>query len=478
MASKRSLPSGRELWWPIVAMSLPAVVVLVALVALDRLDASYGLVAAMAVIIAMILLVRSYHSDIVAIARYVEELAVRNNAVPPSLNHASPFAPILAGMRGLRRLLDSARRLAAARGNESGLDRLPDPVLLIDSDRRVVRANGAAEELLGPNPAGRDLATVLRNPAVLQAVDAVLNGEAQANVEFSFPVPVERHFSARIASVAGPDGEGPAVIVALYDLTAIKRAEQMRSDFVANASHELRTPLSVLSGCIDTLRGSARDDPDAQSEFLGLMQGHAERMTRLVEDLLALSRIELNEHTLPGENTDVGQLAAGVAESLAFTAKSRNIEITLDIAADLPTIAGDRDELSQALQNLIDNAIKYAVPDTTILVTARLARDGIPHSLAGVQQCIALAVGDQGEGIAPEHLPRLTERFYRVDTARSRELGGTGLGLAIVKHVVSRHRGTLTIESDTGKGSVFTVWLPITTPDGEYGAPEAPAQSA
>lgn len=439
-------------------------VVLVTLVALDRLDGGYGLVAAVAVFIAMALLVRSYYSDIVAIARYVEELAVRNNALPPTLNHAGPFAPILTGMRRLRRLLDSARRAATARGYESGLDRLPDPVLLIDRERRVIRANAAAEELLGPNPAGRDLATVLRNPAVLQAVDAVLHGEAQVNVEFSFPVPVERHFSARIAAIAGPDGagpggEGPAVIVALYDLTAIKRTEQMRSDFIANASHELRTPLSVLSGCIDTLRGSARDDPDAQAEFLGLMQGHAERMTRLVEDLLALSRIELNEHTLPVENTDIGLLAAGVAESLAFTAKARNIEIALDIAADLPTVTGDRIELSQALQNLVDNAIKYAAPDSTIKVTARLANDGIPPSLPGTRQCIALAVRDRSEGIAPEHLPRLTERFYRVDTARSRELGGTGLGLAIVRDILRAHGGDISLLESGSDGTLFRLEL-------------------
>jgi two-component system phosphate regulon sensor histidine kinase PhoR len=234
----------------------------------------------------------------------------------------------------------------------------------------------------------------------------------------------------------------------------------MRSDFIANASHELRTPISVLLGCIQTLRGSARDDPEAQAEFFGLMQTQAERMSRLVDDLLSLSRIELNEHTLPSEQVDVPHIVRQVVEALAFNAQARGIRIETDFPGELPTIPGDPDELSQVFQNLIDNAVKYGAEDSIVRITARVARDDIPPSLPGESACLAIAIRDHGEGIPPEHLPRLTERFYRVDTARSRELGGTGLGLAIVKHVVNRHRGALTIDSEPGEGSIFTVFLP------------------
>jgi two-component system phosphate regulon sensor histidine kinase PhoR len=238
----------------------------------------------------------------------------------------------------------------------------------------------------------------------------------------------------------------------------------MRSDFIANASHELRTPLSVLLGCVQTMRGPARDDPEAQAEFFGLMEGQAQRMARLVDDLLALSRIELNEHTLPDEDVDMADVVGHVADVLALAAEARGIRIETELAPSLPRVTGDREELVQVLQNLVDNAIKYAAADSVVRVRGRVATDRIPPALPNVSRCLVLSVEDRGEGIAAEHLPRLTERFYRVDTARSRQMGGTGLGLAIVKHVVNRHRGALTVESVPGKGSTFSVWLPLGAP--------------
>ena len=463
-------PAGaRKILWPVIALSLPALVVLTTLVALDRLDGSFAIVAGFGVVVAMALMVRSWHADIVAIAEYIAALHGSGAVNVPRLNHPGAFMPMLAGARRLRRAIDGALRRTMGEADESGLDNLPDPLLMLDHDRRVVRANNAARELLGPNPVGRDLASVLRNPALLQGVDQVLHGAAKANVEFSFHAPVERNFSTRIARIAPPESEGPCIVIALYDVTAIQRAEKMRSDFIADASHELRTPLSVLLGCIQTLRGSARDDPEAQAEFFGLMQGHAERMSRLVDDLLSLSRIELNEHTVPTDLIDIAAILGEVGESLGFKAKSRGMSIEFDCDPRLPTITGEREDLAQVFENLIDNAVKYGAANTPIGVTARLVTKDIPPSLPGVAECIAVAVADQGEGIPIEHQPRLTERFYRIDTARSRELGGTGLGLAIVKHVVNRHRGALTITSDPGEGSIFTVYLP-TRPFGEDGS--------
>jgi two-component system phosphate regulon sensor histidine kinase PhoR len=332
---------------------------------------------------------------------------------------------------------------------------------MLDANRQVVRDNAAARELLGPSLAGRDLAAVLRNPAILEAVDAVLEGEeAIVDVEFSFQVPVERHFSARIARISDTDQQPVAVVIALHDLTVLKRAEEMRSDFVANASHELRTPISVLLGCIQTLRGSARDDPEAQAEFIGLMEGQAERMARLVDDLLSLSRIEMNEHAVPTRPVSLRQIAAQVVNDLQIKAEAQGIRIETEFSADLPDVPGDKDDLYRALQNLVDNALKYAAEDSTVTISARPASEDQLSQLSRNARYVAVSVKDRGEGIAPQHLPRLTERFYRVDTARSRQLGGTGLGLAIVKHVVNRHRGVLLIYSVLGEGSTFTIVLP------------------
>jgi len=244
-------------------------------------------------------------------------------------------------------------------------------------------------------------------------------------------------------------------VLTLHDLTALKRSERMRADFVANASHELRTPLATLIGFIETLRGPAREDDAARERFLSIMGEQAGRMTRLVDDLLSLSRIELNEHLPPKDSVDVGRVLHAVADSLEQRAARRNVRIEVKIAEPLAPVTGDAEELTQVFQNLIDNAIKYGRSGSAVEVEAQAAQKRV-GGVAAVQ----VAVRDHGEGILKEHLPRLTERFYRVDPARSRELGGTGLGLAIVKHIVSHHRGILEIHSDLGEGSVFTVYLP------------------
>jgi len=231
-------------------------------------------------------------------------------------------------------------------------------------------------------------------------------------------------------------------------MTALRRGEKMRADFVANVSHELRTPLTSVVGFIETLRGPARGDIDAQDRFLDLMEGQSNRMTRIVNDLLSLSRIEMNEHTAPSDDVPLRQIIATVADLLAPQANDRDVVIELDLDALEGTVIGHPDELTQLFQNLIENAIKYGGRGSTVRVSAKV-----------VENIASISVIDEGEGIPREHIPRLTERFYRVDTARSREMGGTGLGLAIVKHIANRHRGELTIQSEPGVGSTFTVTL-------------------
>ena len=354
------------------------------------------------------------------------------------------------------RIRTAETRLAAA---EAVIAAVPDPLILLDDRRRLVRANARAASFVGTVDRPRDLAAVLRNPAVLAAADAVLGGEAARVVDFAVTVPIERQLRARFARTGRPSLDGAVAVLALHDITELKRAEQMRADFIANASHELRTPLTTLTGFIETLRGPAREDAEARERFLAIMHEQAARMIRLVEDLLSLSRIELNEHVMPEGRVALGPLLRHLADTLELRAAERGMCIRLDVPPPLPEVLGERDELAQIFQNLVENAIKYGRAGSEITVAA--ATGVRPSNLgdAGESPFVSVAVRDRGEGIAREHLPRLTERFYRVDTARSREMGGTGLGLAIVKHILNRHRGFLEIDSSPGTGSVFTVFL-------------------
>jgi two-component system phosphate regulon sensor histidine kinase PhoR len=276
--------------------------------------------------------------------------------------------------------------------------------------------------------------------------------------------------SAAFAPLARRTAEGAAAVLVLRDLTTAKRSERLRADFAANASHELRTPLATLVGFIETLRGPAREDEAARERFLAIMAEQAARMTRLVDDLLSLSRIEMNEHSAPTKPVDLAVVIGTVADALEQRAAARDMRIALKLPDNLPPALGDADELAQVFQNLLDNAIKYGAKGTTIEVTAGPSSRLLSGARPGDRGALAITVRDHGQGIAREHLPRLTERFYRVDAARSRLLGGTGLGLAIVKHIVSHHRGALEIDSVLGEGSVFTVHLPAAGSSAAAGA--------
>ncbi|MBM3573707.1 MAG: hypothetical protein FJX52_15310 [Alphaproteobacteria bacterium] len=308
----------------------------------------------------------------------------------------------------------------------------------------------------------------MRSPQALDAVRAVLDGGAARGVEMHLTAGVERSFLARIEPVSMTAPPGTTALLILMELTGLRRAERMRSDFIANVSHELRTPLASIVGFVETLRGPARDDAEARFRFLDIMDQQAQRMSRLVADLLSLSKIEQTEHIAPTGRIDLSVVLAAAKAMLDIAAKQKGMGLELRLPISLPNILGETDELVQVFQNLIDNAIKYGRAGTTVTIEAARA-ENLPASFplppnqeAGVRaQAAAVAVTNHGDGIAPEHLPRLTERFYRVDVARSRHVGGTGLGLAIVKHIVSRHRGTLAIDSAVGVGTTFTVFLPL-----------------
>lgn len=338
-------------------------------------------------------------------------------------------------------------------------EHLPDPLMLLDSGGRVLFANGAMRTALGVATENKHVSALLRTPAVLESIERTSTTGEPSSVEFAIPVPVERHYQAYVAHMAS---QPPLTSLLLHDLTAIKRTEQMRADFVANASHELRTPLAAVSGFIDTLRGHARDDAQARERFLDIMSVEAGRMRRLIEDLLSLTRIELNEHVRPSDVVSLESIVREASTALMPLAKADDIAIDVSVAPNLPLVVGERDELIQLFQNLIHNAIKYGKAGGHVWVTLQAAPG--PGG-RGTASMVSAVVRDDGEGIPPDAVPRLTERFYRVDVKRSREKGGTGLGLAIVKHIVNRHQGRLSVESRFGESSTFTVLLPSAPAD-------------
>ncbi len=449
-----------------VGPCVPAWAVLAGLALLERLSWTATLVSAFIVFLIMAALVLARLSDFDRIIRYAEELLANPDAPPPLIETSATAQRLLAALTALRKLWTDRRDEAdaLAKSRQDILDSLPDPFFLLDRRRRVISANAAARELFDMDRAatgvtGRDLAGVIRDPKVLEAADLALAQNRKTEAQFTLPAPVEHTFGALIVPLFSTASDGTALIVALHDQTERLKMDRMRADFVANASHELRTPLASVLGFIETLLGPAKDDPDARARFLDIMLKQANRMTRLIDDLLSLSRIELREHTRPTEPVNLDTLLHATVELLDKMARDQHSTVVLNVAPGLPHALGDANELSQVFHNLISNAIKYGGENGRVEITTEIS-ESRPPAMPGKGPCLKVAVRDFGEGIPREHIPRLTERFYRVDNARSRQLGGTGLGLAITKHITNRHRGALVIDSEVGKGASFTVFLP------------------
>ena len=370
----------------------------------------------------------------------------------------------------------------------AALEGLEDPALIVSGGeaedlaaRRFVFANAAARALfLIQRPEG-PLATAVRSPEVLEAVDEALFGGLVSEAVMELGGAQERVWRARAQPLREGDGGGRLALLTLRDETDIRRADRTRADFLANASHELRTPLASLTGFIETLRGHARDDQAARERFLGIMAGQAERMRRLIEDLMSLSRIELSEHIAPSGAVDLGLAVIDAADALAPLAAERNVAFRpVTPALGGAIVMGDRDQILQVIQNLAENALKYSPRDGEVVLEVLVGLDAgaaahqvspdrahlplvTPDHATG-RRYAALRVADKGPGMAREHLPRLTQRFYRVEGQKSGERSGTGLGLAIVKHIVNRHRGGMAVESGEGLGTAFTAYFPMPNP--------------
>jgi two-component system phosphate regulon sensor histidine kinase PhoR len=335
---------------------------------------------------------------------------------------------------------------------------MPDPNVLLDRAGRVIHLNAAAAQLV-PALRRNELAQfALRSPEIVIALREAIATRETRRTTYLNHVPVDRWMELIITPVPVPTAFGGidhCMLLTFHDQTPLRRVEEMRADFVANASHELRTPLAALSGFIDTLQGPAREDAKARERFLGIMHAQATRMARLIDDLLSLSRVELSAHVRPDALVDLVPIVRQVVDGLELLAAERQVRIEVALPGSPVTIAGDREELLRLFENLIENALKYGASGGKVMVSSTMdaSPDGAPE--------FRVMVRDFGPGIAPEHLPRLTERFYRVDVGDSRAQGGTGLGLSLVKHILGRHRGRLLIESTLGYGATFTAGFPL-----------------
>ncbi len=448
----------------LAVVSLAPLLVLSGLVVAGELELSAFLLAYGLIVLLSLGYMYPFLKNIASLTSYVHSLARDQQAQPPNLSFISMMFELSEALSGLQGLWESKKQdmQKIITEREILVDTLPDILVMINDDKQIIRTNRAARAIFGQNLAKRNLQDIIPNTTLVDAVTGVIEDLRGREIEFRMEDPVLRDFLAIIERFPIASEGGMSIVITMNDITELKSVEQMRADFVANASHEIRTPLASISGFIETIRGPARDDDPAIDEFLGLMAEQAERMRQLINDLLSLSKIEMNAHSAPIDPVDFSQIIHSEAKHFELPARDKQMTILLDVHDNLPLVKGDRNELAQVVHNLIGNAIKYGNKATEVRVVSRITSDLPPdQSMRNLNRAVMLSVRDQGDGIPKEHLARLTERFYRVDSARTRVVVGTGLGLAIVKGILTRHRGAITINSTVGQGSSFNVFLPL-----------------
>ncbi len=389
---------------------------------------------------------------IIAVHLFSQESTLFTVAAVLALFVVAAFAP--------RRAAGQHQDNPGAGATQAGLDGLTveylaaavtDPLIIFDKTGAVVHANTSADRAFGALGSGMPLLLKFRTPEMQQAIERILtSASASETVDYSERVPIERVYRVTVSAIGG----GSALFVILFkDQSEARRIDRMRADFIANASHELRTPLASIAGFVETLRGPARNDAAARDQFLGIMQNQTQRMARLIDDLLSLSRLEMKSYLAPGAKVDVRSVAESVIDSLQLLATESGVVIERRYGDAPIVVRGDRDELFQVFENLLENACKYGQSGGRVIVSIEAGHE------PGAE--VSVSIRDFGPGIPEEHIPRITERFYRVDVDTSRAQKGTGLGLSIVKHILTRHHARLTIRSEVGKGAEFTVHLPL-----------------
>lgn len=447
-----------------LVVTSPALLMLGLYVGLGTFTISELIYAYVFIFIATALITYPFLSNVSALTHYVKELAQDKRVSAPDLSFIGSAAELSEALRRLQSSWDVKKKQMETIITEREIlvDTLPDILIMVNDEKRIVRTNRAARAIFGQNLAGKSLGDVIPNAYLQDALNSVIQDLKGREIEFRIEDPVIRDFLAIIERFPVPTAGGISTIITMNDITELKSVEQMRADFVANASHEIRTPLASIKGFIETLIGPAKDDTKAREEFLKIMLEQADRMQQLITDLLSLSKIEMNAHSVPTDPVDLAKLVRKETEHLKRQAAIKNQRLVLNIHDNLPAVKGEANELAQVVYNLVTNAIKYGHADSDVAVSVKVTTE-LPQDLnmRNLTRVVALSVKDQGEGIPKQHLPRLMERFYRVDSARTRQVGGTGLGLAIVKGIITRHRGAITIDSVVGEGSTFTVYLPM-----------------
>ena len=441
----------------VLTVSLPTAIMLIILVMMGEVSPVSAVAGFAGVVALTVLLSLPFFVTLQSVTRYVREMAEEKDfsELPHLTGTDDESALIIAAINRMRTIwLNKTERLEAQTLSDAAvLDSLPDPLLMLDEDGEVMGANQAAREILGLSVRGRKLADVIGDAALEQAAEQVVSAEeTKKSLE---TVLNGRTYNAKIERLPAEAKAGAVAVLTLFDMTAQKQFEQMQADFVANASHELRTPLSILSGFVETLQGTARDDAESRDKFLGIMQTQAVRMSALIESLLSLSRLQMNANNKPSDAVDVPDILKNVKQMLDAKAEKKNAVIALKLCTQPYRILGDAGELTQVFQNLTDNALKYGQDGGTVTLSCKV--DGNNY---------LVAVHNTGDTIKPEALPHVFERFYRVAETKNKARG-TGLGLAIVAQIVKHHDGKITVESSAEAGTTFTVSLPFSPEVGD-----------
>ena len=449
----------------VLVLSIPAAVVFTVLSLLKLLSPFSAVLSYMAIVFFNMIFLSSISFELQRLKRYINDLTVGkfDQNVSLSEDEARDIADAVNSMH--RFFTDKTDALEAKSMSDMAvLDTLPDPIMMLDRSGNVLGANLAARKLLGPKVTEHNIEKVLNVSAFTEATSKVLKGQSESEtLAFFMPEPLSKKLFAHINKLPNFSHSRAFASVSLYDLTKTVTVEKMQSDFVANASHELRTPLSVISGFIDTLQTSAKDDEAAREQFLNIMAKQAAFMSDLIEDLLSLSKIEMQQNELPNEKTDVLKIADEVVGALALKAEEKNMRIELVKQPNVPKIVADSGQIKQLIQNLTDNAIKYGVAGSAVRIDIKTVQSipGVKSETTPDSKAVLISVNNKGPKINQADLARLTERFFRLQEHKDLGIKGTGLGLAIAKRIIMRHRGNLTVSSTTLNGTTFSVYLPV-----------------
>jgi len=430
-----------------------------------RIPVDAAIFAAALTLLISLIFVAPYIRDLSALTFYVEQLSLDRNAKAPPLSFLNNVEELSAAVEKLHGSWEYRKNQleSIAAENQVIIDSLPDVLVILDKDLNITRTNRTAKNILGTDK----IVAILNDPEIHESLRRILEDGRRRNLSYAMETP-PADYSVSMERLAFSRKSETLLVMAMHDVTELKLTEKTLSDFIANASHEIRTPLTSIVGFIETLQSGAKDDPETLDKFLKIMAAQSGRLSSLVGDLLSLSKLEVSQKNPPSEKVNIQEILERVKANLAWSANQKNIYMTLEFNRSIPLTIADPSQITQVFENLLGNAIKYSEENSKVGIVADMLENKlVSRRIAGVNQYIgntdfiSISFSDQGEGIAPEHLSRLTERFYRVDTARSRALGGTGLGLAIVKQILNRHGGFLKIESTLGKGSIFTVLLPV-----------------